>query len=241
MKILITEKQCRAIIEESTYSYDDLPLKVNKGDSYSIDNSQMGKSVFYPHSKEDDFKGKSGDELKIAKVRLKLIGFIDLLTDKMKHLKGDEYDKLDLRRDELKEILKDEEELLSMYDSLTYDKNHEVRVNDRQPPSDYENLVKFNNTIYRPYTREIEEYRNKIRDIENQIQWFEKRLSTVYDSMDKEEDDYLTKRIDKRRYDGRINHWVRIMNERKDEIKKSKLKIKQLELKIKGIQSKMVR
>ena len=130
MRIVITESQYNTLSERLDYSVGDLPAKGNtlspRQDEFFGDERDYNRKL-----RRSDI---SDDQMKINKVRSKLIAMYDNYVDKIGHLnyemeddrwyKKDVSDKLrqiekyEDNLDKIREVMKDEQTLLSLYDKF---------------------------------------------------------------------------------------------------------------------------
>jgi hypothetical protein len=201
MKIIITKPQLK-LIQES-YDYNDLPLKTSTIHHHNASKVEYGGQDSYHNYKK--YEPKSEDEIKINKVRTKLIGIYDTCFDKIrrlnikiannKHNPSKEYD--DIIREktrventvqDIKEILRNKESLLSMYDKFkNLPETEHTPIRDVYAPlSDYESVRnQTDNEEYKTNQKRIsKEFNSSVKRYDELV---EKRKREIYSLHDRRE------------------------------------------------------
>lgn len=179
----------------------------------------------------------SDDEMKINKVRSKLIAMYDNYIDKIEILKFKVYDhrwtkedpsdklkqidQYNSNLDKIREVMKDEQTLLSLYDKFGSQEEHTPRkpTDKRQ---DSESVKKY---VDSETMKNNHELRKKIQPLETQLNWKEQELNYLENSID----DYNRGKYDE--------YWVTPKEKEffKTKQEEEKQKIKNLKIDIKSI------
>lgn len=233
MKIVITESQYNSLTERLDYSVGDIPAKGNtlspRHDEFIGDTKDYNRKL-----NRSDI---SDDEMKINKVRSKLIAMYDNYIDKIEILKFKVYDhrwtkedpsdklkqidQYNSNLDKIREVMKDEQTLLSLYDKFGSQEEHTPRkpTDKRQ---DSESVKKY---VDSETMKNNHELRKKIQPLETQLNWKEQELNYLENSID----DYNRGKYDE--------YWVTPKEKEffKTKQEEEKQKIKNLKIDIKSI------
>lgn len=240
MKIVITESQYNSLTERLDYSVGDIPAKGNtlspRHDEFIGDTKDYNRKL-----NRSDI---SDDEMKINKVRSKLIAMYDNYIDKIEHLKNtlfddrwekrDSSDKLkqidqyESNLDRIREVMKDEQTLLSLYDKFGSQEEHTPRkpTDKRQ---DSESVKKY---VDSETMKNNHELRKKINDHRTQLHRKEGELDYLEGAIERQKERYKTLLQLK---PGAFEHFKTTKEEEKQHIKDFKVKITSLENEIQSI------
>jgi hypothetical protein len=146
MRIVITESQYNTLSERLDYSVGDLPAKGNtlspRQDEFFGDEKDYNRKLRRSNI--------SDDQMKINKVRSKLIAMYDNYVDKIRYEtvhhsnEGSKFriEKYEDNLNKIREVMKDEQTLLSLYDKFGSQEEYTPRK-ENDKPQDYESVKNY--------------------------------------------------------------------------------------------------